>query len=116
MVAQQDATERRKPCPGVGGIVLSVVGAAERAMAQSDVAPSATAENKIDTLKTAFPPCLQLPGGDGGGFHVAKGKQGARWNPATSRPGTCRGGLSAEGSAKEEAFAGWHSLFVIRLR
>jgi len=23
----------------------------------------------------AFPPCLQLLGGDGGGFHVAKGKR-----------------------------------------
>jgi len=35
--------------------------------------------------------CLGIPGGDGGGFHVAKGKQGASWNPATSRPGTWRG-------------------------
>ena len=42
-------------------------------MAQSDVSPSATAESKIDTPKAALAPCLQLPGGDGGGFHVAKG-------------------------------------------
>ena len=68
-------------------------------MAQSDVSPSATAESKIDTLKAVFPGCLQLPDGDGGGFHVARGKQGTSWNPATSRPGTCRGG----------AFACWHS-------
>ena len=33
--------------------------------------------------------CPELPGGDGGGFHVAKGKRGAIWNPATSPPGTC---------------------------
>jgi len=60
-------------------------------MAQSDFSASATAENNIDSPKALFPQCLQLPGGDGGGFHVAKGKQGASWNPATSRPGTCRG-------------------------
>jgi hypothetical protein len=42
-------------------------------MAQSDFFGSATAENNIDTTKAASSPCLQLPGGDGGGFHVAKG-------------------------------------------
>ena len=40
-------------------------------MAQSDFSLSATAEYNIDTPKAAFPPCLELPGGDGGGFHVA---------------------------------------------
>ena len=40
---------------------------------QSDSSPSATAEKNIDTPKVAFPVCLQIPGGDGGGFHVAKG-------------------------------------------
>ena len=29
--------------------------------------------------------CLQPLSGDGGAFHVAKGKEGAGWNPATSR-------------------------------
>jgi len=29
--------------------------------------------------------CLQLPGGDGGGFHVAGAETGASWKPATSR-------------------------------
>jgi hypothetical protein len=71
-------------------------------MTQSDFARSATAESNIDTPKAVFPACLQISGGDGGGFHVAKGKQGASWNPATSRPGTCRGG----------AFACWHSTFA----
>ena len=42
-------------------------------MAQSDISSSARAESKIDTLKAVFPGCLQLPGGDGGGFHVAWG-------------------------------------------
>jgi len=42
-------------------------------MAQSDLPPSATAENNIETLKAAFHLGFQLPGGDGGGFHVAKG-------------------------------------------
>jgi len=45
-------------------------------MVQSDFSCSARAESKIDTPKAAFRRCLQLPGGDGGGFHVAKGKQG----------------------------------------
>jgi hypothetical protein len=57
-------------------------------MAGDGFPPSTTAESKIDTPKAAFLFCLQLPGGDGGGFHVAMGKQGAIWNPATSRPGT----------------------------
>jgi len=36
----------------------------------------------------AFPfNAFNSPGGEGGGFHVAKGKQGASWKPATSRPG-----------------------------
>lgn len=90
-------------------------------MAESDCSRSATAENKIDTTKAVFSPCFELPGGDGGGFHVAKGKQG-RPPPLgsfhlrqgfhlrqayggqdcgqdgaqakTTRPSTCRGGLS----------------------
>ena len=41
---------------------------------QSDCSPSAPAENKADTPKAAFPLlALNSPGGDGGGFHVAKG-------------------------------------------
>ena len=44
-------------------------------MVQSDFSPSATKENDIDTPRAAFPPCLQLPGGDGGGFRVAKGNR-----------------------------------------
>jgi len=84
-------------------------GGGERVMAQFDFYPSATAENNIDTPKAAFPPCLQLPGGDGGRFHVAKGEQGASWNQATSRPGTCRGGLSRRSRAEVETFACWHS-------
>jgi len=48
-----------------------------RNLAQSDISSSARVESKIDTLKAVFPGCLQLPGDDGGGFHVAKGKQGA---------------------------------------
>jgi len=55
---------------------------------QSDISPSATADNKDDTPKSAFPfNAFNSPGGDGGGFHVAKGKTGASWKPATSRPG-----------------------------
>ena len=42
-------------------------------MAQSDFSPSAKVENKADTPKPVFPPCLQIAGGDGGGFDVAKG-------------------------------------------
>jgi len=38
---------------------------------------------------------------------------GASWNPATSRPGTCWGGLSRRSLlAKGEAFACWHSTFA----
>jgi hypothetical protein len=37
---------------------------------------SATSENKADPPKAGFCSCLQLPGGDGGGFHVAKGSRG----------------------------------------
>jgi hypothetical protein len=90
-------------------LIAAPRGGGERVMAQSDFSCSARAESKIDTPKAAFRPCLQLPGGDGGGSHVAKGKQGASWNPATSRPGTCRGGLCRRSGAKEEAFACWHS-------
>ena len=55
--------------------------------APSDFPPSATAENKDDTPKSAFPfQAFNSPGGDGGGFHVAKGGMGAIWKPATSRP------------------------------
>jgi len=36
----------------------------------------------------AFPfNAFNSPGGEGGGFHVAKGGQGASWKPAASRPG-----------------------------
>jgi hypothetical protein len=42
-------------------------------MAQSDFSPSATADSKSDTIKAVFSSCLQLPGGEGGGIHVAKG-------------------------------------------
>jgi len=60
-------------------------------MDKSDFSPSARAENYIDTPNAAFPfvsfQWLHSPGGDGGGFHVAKGKTGASWKPATSRPG-----------------------------
>jgi len=48
-------------------------GGGERVKAQSDFSPSATAESYIDTLKAVLRACLQLLGGDGGGFHVAKG-------------------------------------------
>jgi hypothetical protein len=85
-------------------------------MAQSDFSPSAIAENNTYTPKAPFPQCLQLPGGDGGGFHVAKGKQGASWKPATSRQGTCRGGLFRQslgggGSVRVLAFLAWLSCF-----
>jgi hypothetical protein len=39
----------------------------------------------VGVLPSSIP--VEVPGGDGGGFHVAKGKQGASWKPATSRPG-----------------------------
>ena len=71
-------------------------------MAQSDLSLSATTEIKIDSPEAVFRPCLQIPGGDGGGFHVARGGHGASWNPATSRPGTCQGGV----------FACWHCSFA----
>ena len=79
---------------GIDSRLPALAATEKQVVAQSDFSPSATAESNIDTPKAAFPSCLQSAGGDGGGFHVAKGEQGASWNPATSRPGTCRGGLS----------------------
>ena len=96
---------RAIPADGPLGPVAAARGGGEGVMAQSDRYPSATAETNIDAPKAAFPSWLQLPGGDGGGFHVAKGKRGASWNPATSRPGTCQGG----------AFACWHLAWPSRL-
>jgi len=84
-------------------------GGGERVMAQSDLSPSAPAENTVDTQKR---PCLP-------GFNslvvmavdsmlrrgVGTRPPGAGWNPAASPPGTCRGGsshrrLGEEGSVR----------------
>jgi hypothetical protein len=64
------------PADGRFGTMAAPRGGGERVMPRSDRSPCATAENNIDTAKGAFPPWLQLPGGDGDQFHVVKGKEG----------------------------------------
>jgi hypothetical protein len=56
-------------------------------MAQSDFTPFSTAESKIDSLKAVFHGCFQLPGGEGGGFHVANGKMGVHLRSETTADG-----------------------------
>ena len=59
--------------------------------------------------KVAFYACPELPGGDGGGFHVAKGKRAQAGIQRLHDQALVGAACPAVGLAKEEAFACWHS-------
>lgn len=68
-------------------------GGQERVKAQSDFPPPRKRKTML-TRKSGL--CLSFhafnsPSGDGGGFDVARGVQGASWKPATLRPGCYQG-------------------------
>ena len=78
---------------GFGGslsAVLSVVSAKEEGPAKAE---ALAGEDSLSRGSKAGKSWRrgQSGGGDGGGFHVANGKQGASWKPATSRPGCFQG-------------------------